>query len=136
MMRWKVMLPKEKSLWLESDTPHEALEKLGYDKYALMDVRIIPERELPRRINWIVETEPWPVKGSYSEKTIAFRCFAPGKHKGYHMGTTSCPMSRHRVLTYPQNRERQPGYAGQRRSGGRLCYNDGAQPEPAGPHTV
>ena len=31
MMRWKVMLPKEKSLWLESDTPHEALEKLGYD---------------------------------------------------------------------------------------------------------
>ena len=57
MMRWKVMLPKEKSLWLESDTPHEALEKLGYDKYALMDVRIIPDRELPRRINWIVETE-------------------------------------------------------------------------------
>lgn len=56
MMRWKVMLPKEKSLWLESDTPHEALEKLGY--------------------------------------------------------------------------------AGQRRSGGRLCYNDGAQPETAGPHTV
>jgi hypothetical protein len=51
------MLPKEKSLWLESDTPHEALEKLGYDKYALMDVRIIPKRELPRKINWIVETE-------------------------------------------------------------------------------
>lgn len=35
-----------------------------------------------------IRTEPWPVKGSYSEKTIAFRCFAPGKHKGYHMGTT------------------------------------------------
>ena len=33
------------------------MEKLGYDKYALMDVRIIPKRELPRRINWIVETE-------------------------------------------------------------------------------
>ena len=46
-----------------------------------------------------IRTEPWPVKGSYSEKTIAFRCFAPGKRKGYHMGTTylfpyipaSCP---------------------------------------------
>ncbi len=35
-----------------------------------------------------IRTEPWPVKGSYSEKTIAFRCFAPGKRKGYHMGTT------------------------------------------------
>ena len=33
------------------------MEKLGYDKYALMDVRIIPKRELPRKINWIVETE-------------------------------------------------------------------------------
>lgn len=35
-----------------------------------------------------IRTEPWPVKGSYSEKTIAFRCFATGKRKGYHMGTT------------------------------------------------
>lgn len=32
-------------------------------------------------------TVPWPVKGSYSEVTEAFRCNAPGPHKGYHIGT-------------------------------------------------
>lgn len=35
-----------------------------------------------------LRTELWPVKGSYSEMTIAFRCFAPGMRQGYHMGTT------------------------------------------------
>lgn len=29
----------------------------------------------------------WPVKGSYTETTTAFRCFAPGPHRGWHMGT-------------------------------------------------
>lgn len=35
-----------------------------------------------------IRTEPWPVKGSYSKQTVAFRCFAPGPQQGYHMGTT------------------------------------------------
>lgn len=35
-----------------------------------------------------IQTGPWPVKGSYSEETIAYRCFAPGPHQGYHIGTT------------------------------------------------
>lgn len=34
-----------------------------------------------------IRMEPWPVKGSCSETTTAFRCFAPGKRRGYHMGT-------------------------------------------------
>ena len=34
-----------------------------------------------------VVTTPWPVKGSYSEETVAFRCNAPGPHEGYHIGT-------------------------------------------------
>lgn len=33
-----------------------------------------------------VRSVPWPVKGRYSEETIAFRCFAPGKHKGTVIG--------------------------------------------------
>lgn len=31
-------------------------------------------------------TEPWPVKGSYSEETVAFRCFANGPRKGRVVG--------------------------------------------------
>ena len=34
-----------------------------------------------------IRTELWPVKGSYSNTAVAYRCFAPGPHKGYHMGT-------------------------------------------------
>ena len=52
-MKWHVKLPKGKCLWLESDTPHETLKNLGYDEYALTDFRIIPKRELPRKIKWI-----------------------------------------------------------------------------------
>lgn len=33
-----------------------------------------------------VRSVPWPVKGSYSKETVAFRCFEPGKHKGYVIG--------------------------------------------------
>ena len=29
----------------------------------------------------------WPVKGSYHETVTAYRCFAPGPHHGYHIGT-------------------------------------------------
>lgn len=35
-----------------------------------------------------VKTVPWPVKGSYSKETVAYRCFAPGPCQGYHVGTT------------------------------------------------
>ena len=35
-----------------------------------------------------IRTERWPVRGSYSETTDAFRCFAPGPCQGYHIGTT------------------------------------------------
>ena len=52
MKKWHVKLPEGKELWLESDTPHEDLEKMGYSAYALTDVRIIPERELPDEILW------------------------------------------------------------------------------------
>lgn len=34
-----------------------------------------------------VKAETWPVKGSYHEKATAYRCFAPGDHIGYHIGT-------------------------------------------------
>ena len=34
-----------------------------------------------------VETVMWPVKGSYSKETEAYRCNAPGPHQGYHIGT-------------------------------------------------
>ena len=34
-----------------------------------------------------IRTEQWPVKGSYRETTVAFRCFAPGPRRGRHMGT-------------------------------------------------
>lgn len=34
-----------------------------------------------------IRMEPWPVSGSYNETTVAFRCFAPGKRRGFHMGT-------------------------------------------------
>lgn len=34
-----------------------------------------------------MRTEQWPVKGSYTKNTVAFRCFAPGPCRGYHMGT-------------------------------------------------
>lgn len=34
-----------------------------------------------------IRTERWPVKVSYSETTIAFRGFALGPRRGYHMGT-------------------------------------------------
>lgn len=34
-----------------------------------------------------IQTELWPVKGSYHEEATAYRCFAPGEHHGYHMGT-------------------------------------------------
>lgn len=47
MMKWHVKLPKGKELWLQSDTPHEDLEKMGYSEYALTDARIIPEHEQP-----------------------------------------------------------------------------------------
>lgn len=30
---------------------------------------------------------PWPVKGNCTKDTVAFRCFAPGPYRGYHMGT-------------------------------------------------
>lgn len=33
-----------------------------------------------------VVTVPWPVKGSYSKETVAFRCFAPGPWKGRVVG--------------------------------------------------
>ena len=35
-----------------------------------------------------IRTERWPVRGSYSETTNAFQCFAPGPCQGYHIGTT------------------------------------------------
>lgn len=35
-----------------------------------------------------IRVDPWPVKGSCIEKLTAYRCFAPGEHHGYHMGTT------------------------------------------------
>ncbi len=47
MMKWHVKLPKGKELWLQSDTLHEDLEKMGYSEYALTDARIIPEHEQP-----------------------------------------------------------------------------------------
>lgn len=34
-----------------------------------------------------IRIEPWPVKGNYVETDVAFRCFAPGAHMGYHVGT-------------------------------------------------
>lgn len=34
-----------------------------------------------------VKSELWPVKGSYSKETTAYRCFAPGPCQGYHIGT-------------------------------------------------
>lgn len=34
-------------------------------------------------------TELWPVKGSYHEEAIAYRCGATGPRQGYHMGTGS-----------------------------------------------
>lgn len=34
-----------------------------------------------------IRATPWPVKGSYRKETVAYRCFAPGPRKGYHMGT-------------------------------------------------
>lgn len=34
-----------------------------------------------------IKTEPWPLKGSYRKETVAYRCFAPGPRRGYHMGT-------------------------------------------------
>lgn len=30
---------------------------------------------------------PWPVRGNCHKETVAFRCFAPGTYRGYHMGT-------------------------------------------------
>lgn len=33
-----------------------------------------------------LRSERWPVKGS-AETAKAYRCFAPGKHYGYHVGT-------------------------------------------------
>lgn len=53
MKKWQVALPEGKELWLESDTPHEDLEKMGYPAYALTDARIIPEYELPDEIKWV-----------------------------------------------------------------------------------
>ena len=49
---------------------------------------------------------PWPVKGSYHETVTAYRCFAPGPHRGYHIGTG-------RVLPYipawcPKNKKTAP----------------------------
>lgn len=35
-----------------------------------------------------VKSVPWPVKGSYSKETVAYRCFAPGPRQGYHIGTS------------------------------------------------
>ena len=34
-----------------------------------------------------IRTELWPAKGSRRETAMAFRCFAPGKNEGYHIGT-------------------------------------------------
>lgn len=53
MMKWHVQLPEGKELWLESDTPHEDLEKMRCPAYALTDVRVIPEYELPDEIEWV-----------------------------------------------------------------------------------
>ena len=53
MMKWQVKCPDGKYLWIKSDTPHKDLETLGYQEYALTDIRIIPKRELPRKIKWL-----------------------------------------------------------------------------------
>lgn len=33
-----------------------------------------------------VKEIPWPVRGSYTEETVAYRCLAPGPRKGYVIG--------------------------------------------------
>ena len=62
MMRWHVKLPEGKELWLQSDTPHEDLEKMGYSEYALTDARIIPEHEQPANIEWVIFSEKFGAK--------------------------------------------------------------------------
>lgn len=34
-----------------------------------------------------LRTELWPVIGGRGKETVAYRCFAPGPCRGYHMGT-------------------------------------------------
>ena len=58
-----------------------------------------------------------PVKGSYHETVTAYRCFAPGPHRGYHIGTG-------RVLPYipawcPKNKKNRPPMVRTSRTGGR-----------------
>ena len=64
-----------------------------------------------------IRTELWPVKGSYSNTAVAYRCFAPGPHKGYHMGTA-------RLLPYvpawcPRMKEKGDGNGSERKGGER-----------------
>lgn len=53
MMKWHVKLPAGKQLWLKSDNPDETLQQMGYFEYALTDIRIIPKREMPKKIKWV-----------------------------------------------------------------------------------
>lgn len=69
MKKWHVTLPKGEELWLESDTPHEDLEKMGYSEYALTDVRIIPEKELPAEIEWVRPQEVAEAANAYDHRT-------------------------------------------------------------------
>lgn len=34
-----------------------------------------------------LRTELWPVRGGRGRESVAYRCFAPGPCRGYHMGT-------------------------------------------------
>ena len=53
MKKWYVQLPEGKSLWLESDTPHEHLTTLGHNEYALTQVGAPPNMKPPRHACWI-----------------------------------------------------------------------------------
>lgn len=34
-----------------------------------------------------LRTEIWPVRNGNGKEAVAYRCFAPGTFRGYHMGT-------------------------------------------------